>query len=80
MLLKLEHIVSATTLAPVTVEFALARSGYTEDRIKTAVFAGMTTNGSFVYDCVYDDKLAGMLQDCRVYVSYDNSGKLVADY
>lgn len=80
MLLKLEHIVSATKLAPVTVEFALARNGYTDDRIKTAAFVGMTTNGSFVYQCTYDDKLEGSVQDCRVYVSYDNFGKLVADY
>lgn len=80
MLLKLEHIVSATKLEPVTIDFALARNGYSDDSVKTATFAGMTTSGSFVYECTYFDKETQQDESCRIYVAYDNFGKLVADY
>jgi hypothetical protein len=79
MLLKLEHIISATKLSANTINSALKRNGY-DDTVKSANFAGMTTNGSFAYECTYADDSTGQDEDCRIYIAYDNFGKLVADY
>lgn len=78
MLLKLEHIIAATKLAPVTIEFALARNGYPNDRVDTASFMGMTPNGSFAYEISYPG--IEEVETGRVYVYYDEQGKLLADY
>jgi hypothetical protein len=80
MLLQATHIHAASNLDASGVTFALHNNDYTEDSVKTATFAGMTTNGSFVYNCTYFDTDTGKDDDCMVYVHYTNLFKLVADY
>lgn len=78
MLLKLEHIVAATKLAPATIEFAFARNGYPQERVDRAEFRGMTPNGSFVYEITYPG--IEEVETANAYVYYDEQGKLLADY
>jgi hypothetical protein len=80
MLLQTTHINAAMSLDAAGVTFALHNNDYPEDSVKTAVYAGMTANGSFVYHCTYFDTDTGKDEDCIVYVHYTNLYKLVADY
>ena len=49
-------------------------------RVQSDSFSGMTTHGSFVYECTYFDDHEGRNKDCKVYVHYNNFYVLVADY
>ena len=80
MLLKKEHINSAMSLDAVGVSFAVRNKGYTDDSVKTAVFGGMTTSGSFVYYCTYADSDTGKDEDCIIYVRYTERGVLTGEY
>jgi hypothetical protein len=80
MLLQATHIHAAMTLDAAGVTFALHNNGYPEDSVKSAVYTGMTANGSFVYNCTYFDTNTGKDEDCMVYVHYTNLYKLVADF
>lgn len=80
MLLQQTHINAAMSLDAAGVTFALHNNDYPDDSVKTASFAGMTANGSFVYNCTYADDDTGKDEDCRVYVYYTKLFKLVADY
>lgn len=80
MLLKKEHINSAMSLDVAGVTRALNNNGYPEASVKTAVFAGMSETGTFVYHCTYFDTDTQKDEDCSVYVNYTNLYKLVADY
>ena len=79
MLLHPVHINAAMSLDATGVTFALKNNDM-DDTVKTASFAGMTTNGSFVYHCTYFDTDTGEDEDCIVYVYYTKMFKLVADY
>ena len=79
MLLQKTHINAAMSLDAAGVTFALKNNDL-DDTVKTASFAGMTQNGSFVYDCTYADDDTGKDEDCRVYIYYTKTFKLVADY
>lgn len=79
MLLQLTHITTAMSLDAAGVTLAL-RKNYPEDSVKTAISAGMTANGSFVYACTYDDKERGFENNCTVYVQYDDRGRMSACY
>lgn len=80
MLLQATHIHAAMNLDAVGVTFALHNNDYPEDSVKSASYAGMTANGSFVYHCTYFDTDTQKDEDCIVYVHYTNLYKLVADY
>jgi hypothetical protein len=80
MLLQETHINAAMKLDAAGVTFALHNNDYPEDSVKTASYAGMTANGSFVYHCTYFDTDTGKDENCIVYVHYTNLYKLVADY
>ena len=80
MLLQQTHINAAMSLDAAGVTFALHNNDYPDDSVKTAAYAGMTANGSFVYHCTYFDSDTDKDEDCMVYVHYNNLCKLVADY
>ena len=80
MLLQKTHINAAMSLDAAGVTFALHNNDYPDDSVKTASYAGMTANGSFVYHCTYFDEDTGKDEDCMVYVHYTYIGILVADY
>jgi len=60
---------------------ALARGGYLDDNIVSAVFAGVNENRQAMFDIAYDtDDGSGELGYGKVFVYIDKSGELVADY
>ena len=64
MLLQPVHINAAMSLDAAGVTFALQNNDLLEDSVKTASFAGMTTHGSFVYNCTYfDTVISSMMID-----------------
>jgi hypothetical protein len=79
MLLQLTHITTAMSLDAAGVTMAL-RKNYPDDSVLTAVFAGMTANGSFVYACTYNDEVQGFVGNCTAYVQYDDHGRMSACY
>ena len=80
MLLQQTHINAAMSLDAAGVTFALHNNDYPEDSVKTATYAGMTENGSFVYHCTFFNDDTCVDEDCSVFVYYTNLCKLVADY
>ena len=80
MLLHQTHINAAMNMSAMGVSFALRNNGYEDDSVLTASFSGMTTHGSFVYECTYFDDHEGRNKDCKVYVHYNSFYILVADY
>jgi hypothetical protein len=79
MLLQLTHINAAMSLDAAGVTFALKNNDM-DDSVKTASYAGMTANGSFVYHCTFFDTDTCQDEYCMVYVYYTNMYRLVADY
>jgi hypothetical protein len=79
MLLKKEHVTKAMNLSTGDVVHALERNGY-KDKISYIDFRGMTTNGSFVYECTYIDLNTGNQDSGNVYVHYNERGLLIADF
>jgi len=76
MLLNKNHIDAVTSMDAT----ALIRNGYPEDSVQTAVFKGMTPGGSFVYVCTSYNPHNDRIEDFNVYVKYDLSFNLIADY
>lgn len=71
---KLQYLV---TLRAQELTALIRKSGYKEDKFKSAKFLGMTNAGMFCYSCVYP----GDFEDvCKVFVSVNNDGTLTAEY
>ena len=59
---------------------ALERSGYTDDGIISAVFAGVNERHQAMFDIAFEDTMDGGIGYGKVFVFIDASGELVADY
>ena len=71
---KLQYLV---TLRAQELTALIRKSGYKEDKFKSAKFLGMTNAGMFCYSCVYP----GDFEDvCKVFVSVNNDDTLTAEY
>ena len=71
---KLQYLV---TLRAQELTALIRKSGYKEDKFKSAKFLGMTNAGMFCYSCVYP----GDFEDtCKVFVRINNDGTLTAEY
>ena len=57
---------------------ALERSGYYENEIISANFAGVNDSNKAMFDIAYDND--GIMERGRVFVFIDATGELVADY
>lgn len=80
MLICKDDVIKAMNLSTGDVVRALERSGYKQIKISYVDFKGMNTYGSFVYDTEYFDLHTGERESGKVYVSFDNFGKMVADF
>lgn len=80
MLLQKTHLHTVMNLDANGVTLALHNAGFPEDSVKTATFAGMTSGGTFIYNCTYFDTDTKTDEDCRVHVYFTNKGVMHADY
>lgn len=83
MLLSKEKVIAAMSLTAVDVMEAFARGGYIGERVKAVEFKGYTHTGSFAYTVTFnwvDETLTDTNQTGTAYVSFDNFGKLIAEY
>lgn len=83
MLLTKEQVIAAMSLTAVDVMAAFTRGGYVGERLKAAEFKGYTHTGSFTYTVTFnwvDETLNDTNQTGTAYVSFDNFGKLIAEY
>lgn len=72
-------------LTPTDVERILERSGYTGMSIRRANFIGLSTDSkSLVYKCLFNDPEGsfeeGTKPEGKVYITFDENGKLTADF
>ena len=58
----------------------LERSGYTDDGIISAKFAGVNDRHQAMFDIAFEDFIEGGIGYGRVFVFIDKGGELVADY
>ena len=58
----------------------LARSGYTDDGIVSAKFAGVNDRHQAMFDIAFKDTMDGGIGYGKVYVFINKGGELVADY
>lgn len=79
-MLTKDQIISAMSLDANEVTAALRNNDYQDESVLTAVFKGMNSNGSFVYECTYNDSYGNTEQVCTVYVRFNRVMKMVADY
>lgn len=79
-MLNKQQILTAMSLDAAGVTAALQANGFTGDKVLSAAFHGLTKNGSFVYHCTYPDQDTGQPELCVVYVLYQQTMGLVADY
>ena len=80
-LLNISQIAAAMALLESDIKRALARNGYEDaDELLSAECAGMTHEGTFVYNITFTDANTGLVGSGRIYVHYTNNGTLVADY
>jgi hypothetical protein len=71
---KLQYLV---TLRAQELTALIRKSGYKEDKFKSAKFLGMTNAGMFCYSCVYP----GDFEDtCKVFVRINSDDTLTAEY
>ncbi len=71
---KLQYLV---TLRAQELTALIRKSGYKEDKFKSAKFLGMTNAGMFFYSCVYP----GDFEDtCKVFVRINSDDTLTAEY
>ena len=80
MLIQPEAFNQAFKLTRAAVVRILEASGYKDNKISCVEFAGITTEGKFVYKTEYIDLDTGDTAHGHVYVSFNKEGKLVADY
>jgi hypothetical protein len=79
-MLTKQQIISAMSLDADGITAALRNNDYQDESVLTAVFTGMSSSGSFVYECTYNDTDLGTEEACTVYVRFNGVMKMVADY
>lgn len=80
MLIAKDSVTKALQLSTGDVVRALERAGYKDNKISCAEFKGMSTHGHFVYETEYINLNTGVSTIGKVYISFDNFGKMIADY
>jgi hypothetical protein len=79
-MLTKDQIISAMSLDADGVTAALRNNDYQDESVLTAVFKGMNDNGSFVYECTYNDTYDATEQACMVYIHFNERMQMVAEY
>jgi hypothetical protein len=78
-MLTAQQVQELITLTDADLTRAIRRAGYSQDTLYGSEFVGLTNGGQFAYKANWTDS-EGDEMVCKVFVSFNDRGQVVADY